>query len=126
MAQYALNPKDWVVFREYPERISGRNGYEFIWRIGRVAASPNGEYADIFLCAPEAPREMKTPDPEREPWNTAWIALPKFSPEYFICVHLRNRRNIPWLAESKPRRVLRKDIVLANNVADAEAAITSK
>jgi len=125
MAQRVLNPKDWVIFREYPEKRFGRNGFEFVWRIGRVAASPDDEYADIFLCAPETPREMKMPDPDREPWNTSWIALPEFPPEYFVCAHLRNRRNIPWLAESKPRRVLRKNIVLANNVADAEAAIAS-
>ncbi len=122
----ALQPKDWVVFREYSNGILKGGSYAFVWRIGRVASVANGTSAGVFLCAPLVPREVKRVDMEQEPWNVSGIALPDFPVEYLICIHLRNRRSIAWVTESKQRSVERKDIILANNVADVEAVFSSK
>ncbi|MFZ1720427.1 MAG: hypothetical protein WAU28_03690 [Candidatus Moraniibacteriota bacterium] len=122
----ALQPKDWVVFRDYSHGIFKGRSNEFVWRIGRITLVASGISIGVSLCAPLAPREVKSVDMEREPWNVPGIALPDFPVEYLICVHLRNRRSIAWLTESKPRLVERKDIILANNVADVEAVFSSK
>lgn len=120
---FALKPKDWVIFREHPEKLFSRKRYGFTWRIGRVARQVDDEYVEVVSCAPEAPRERKRMDPEREPWNISGIVLPEFPSEYLLCVHLRNRSSISWLQESRARRIKRMDIVLANNVALAETAL---
>lgn len=121
----ALKPNDWVIFREYPEKLFGGRGLQFKWRIGRIVRIEGDDAVDISPCAPELPREVKKRDPEAEPWNTAWLFLPEFPPEYLMAIHLRNRRSIAWLTEARPRRMKRADVVLANNVADAEAVLAS-
>lgn len=120
-----LKPKDWVIFRDYPENLFGKKSSQFSWRIGRIAQVVSDDVVDISLCAPELPREVKKRDSEAEPWNTAWIFLPEFPPEYLIVIHLRNRRSIAWLTEARPRRIKRADVVLANNVALAEVVLAS-
>jgi hypothetical protein len=120
-----LKPKDWVIFRDYPENLFGKRSSQFNWRIGRIAGVVGDDAVDISPCAPEFPRETKKRDPEAEPWNTAWIFLPEFPAEYLIVIHLRNRRSIAWLTEARPRRIKRADVVLANNVALAEVVLAS-
>lgn len=120
-----LKPKDWVIFREYENPFFGKRSFAFAWRIGRIV-SVDASGANVLFSAPEPPREAKKFDPEKEPWNIPGIVLPLLSPEYLICIHLRNRGSIVWLTEARPRHVKREDVVLANNVADVENMFSSK
>ncbi len=115
-----LQPGDWVIFRESLKRIFSGKNYQFAWRIGRVTALESEGFVDVALCAPEAPREMRKPDPEKEPWNSSWLALGEIPPEYLIFVHLRNRKSISWVTEPQSRRLKIVDVISANNIAEAE------
>lgn len=125
LKRVALKAKDWIIFREYGEKRVDGGSCQFSWRIGRVARVVDDDSVEIFLCAPEVSREIKRGGIEGEPWNTSGIALPEFPAEYLIAIHLRNRKSIAWLSESRSRRVKRADVVLANNVADAELVLAS-